>query len=152
MKSYLYKHEESSCMRMLRASSDQDPSLNKSRRRFRGKRTDLASEQMTNTEPNMPSMNSSPHIPHQLPQELSSFQGATSPRPVLELDQLNQRQLLLHALVASSTSSSNIHRDRRLSPRGQTPSPAPSLSSTASSSHASSLETYRESATRSYVT
>ena len=146
-------------MRMLRAgsadpSSQDQPSNNKSRRRFRGKRSDLSSEQtITNAEPNMLPMNNSRHLSHhQLPQDMSAFQGSISPRPGLELDQLNQRQLLLHALVASSTGNSNIHQRQHSSPRGQTPSPVPSLSSSASSSHASSFDTFREPVTGNFAT
>jgi hypothetical protein len=148
LKSYLYKHEESSCMRMLRPSSDQNPSPNKSKRRFREQRTEHIVP-ISGSESTIPLLNT--NLTQQMPtipQDLPSFQGTVSPRPVMELDQLNQRQLLLQALVASSTNGNSHHKQH---PR-QTPSPAPSLSSTASSSQASSLDTFRENVARSYST
>ena len=134
-------------MRTLRPSStDQNPSPNKSRRRFRGQRTEH-SVLISGSESSIPLLNTnlSQQMPTQIPQ---SFQATVSPQPIMELDQLNQRQLLLHALVASSTNGNN---HQKMHPR-QTPSPAPSLSSTTSSSHASSLDTFRENVARSYST
>ena len=157
LKSYLYKHEESSCMRMLRDSSDEITSLNRSnRRRFRRQRTEHIVPN-SDTVSTVPLLNSNltqqmPTIPQDLtslrvsPQPLTSLR--VSPQPPMELDQLNQRQLLLQALVASSTNGNNQQKQHHR----QTPSPAPSLSSTASSSHASSLDTFRENVARSYST
>ena len=143
LKSYLYKHEESSCMRMLRSSSeDLDPSSpNKQRRRLRRQRS-------THIVPNSDSLSTTETMHAQVPHELSSFSNNVSPRPRMELDQLNQRQLLLQALVASSTNGNNQQKQLFR----QTPSPAPSLSSTASSSHGSSFENFRENACRSFST
>ena len=152
LKSYLYKHEESSCMRMLRTSSDQDqPSPTKPRRRFRRQRSEHIvpmSDQVSSTE--LIERNLSPRLTTHISQELQSFNTTVSPRPNIELDQLNQRQLLLQALVASSTSNGN---GQQKLPIRETPSPAPSsLSSTTSSSHASSLENFRENISRGYST
>ena len=146
LKSYLYKHEESSCMRMLRSSSEDldTSSPNKQRRRFRRQRSTgvVSNSDSESTTQAMLTSGLSETIPH----ELSSFANNVSPRPVMELDQLNQRQLLLQALVASSANENN---QQKLNLR-QTPSPAPSLSSTASSSHGSSFENFRETSCRSF--
>ena len=149
LKSYLYKHEESSCMRMLRTPSDQSASPNKPRRRFRRQRSEHIVP-MSGSESSIPFINT--NLQHQMPSQISHdlqpFQGNISPRPVMEMDQLNQRQLLLHALVASSTNGNNQQKQQFR----QTPSPAPSLSSTTSSSHGSSLDNFRENRSRNYST
>jgi hypothetical protein len=106
------------------------------------------SDQVSSTE--LIERNLSPQLTTHISQELQSFNTTISPRPTIELDQLNQRQLLLQALVASSTTNGN---GQQKLPIRETPSPAPSsLSSTTSSSHASSLENFRENISRGYST
>ena len=139
-------------MRMLRTSSDQEQaSPTKQRRRFRRQRSEHIvpmSDQVSSTE--LIERNLSPQLTTHISQELQSFNTTVSARPNIELDQLNQRQLLLQALVASSTSNGN---GQQKLPIRETPSPATSsLSSTTSSSHASSLENFRENISRGYST
>ena len=138
-------------MRMLRSSSEElDSSPNKQRRRFRRQRSthivpNSDSETITQT---MVNTSLSEQMQAQIPHEQNIFQNNVSPRPVMELDQLNQRQLLLQALVASTANGNNKQKPTYR----QTPSPAPSLSSTASSSHGSSFENFRENTCRSFST
>ena len=140
-------------MRMLRTStgSDQNTSLIGRPRRRRHQPRSEHIVPIVATDPTTQSYlttNISPEMQTEVSHDVRSYQGNVSPRPVMELDQLNQRQLLLHALVASSTNGNNQQKQQYR----QTPSPAPSLSSTASSSHGSSLENFRENAVRSYST
>ena len=128
-------------MRMLRAPSTelQNTSPTKSKRRLRSKGP-------TEFLPSNGSPSDSALLNSQLTQnvqclsqDMAAFSGnvSVSPRPTIELDQLNQRQLLLQALVASSAAN-NI-------PSRRSPSPASSLtSSNASSSQAYLLESFNE--------
>ena len=132
---------------MLRPTLDQNPSPSKSRRRHRRERSEHIvpiPDQDSNTQ--VQNTNVLQPMPAQISNDLQPFQSSVSPRPVMELDQLNQRQLLLQALVASSKNGNN-HQKQHLR---QTPSPAASLSSTTSSSHGSSLDNFRDTAGRSY--
>ena len=80
-------------MRMLRTSSDQDqPSPTKPRRRFRRQRSEHIvpiSDRLTSTE--LIDRSVSPRMTTQISQGLQSFHTTVSPRPNIELDQLNQR-------------------------------------------------------------
>ena len=136
-------------MRMLRSSSEEmDSSPNKQRRRFRRERSThiVPNSDSETTTQTMLSSGLAEQMESQIPHEQNIFQNNVSPRPVIELDQLNQRQLLLQALVASTTNGNSQQKQTFR----QTPSPAPSLSSTASSSHGSSFENFRENACRSF--
>ena len=151
LKSYLYKHEESSCMRMLRPSSSDENSSLSSRPRRRRQPQQRSEHIVPMSDPATQSFlnpNLSPQMSTQESHDLQSYQDNISPRPVMELEHLNKRQLLLHALVASSTNGNNQQKQQFR----QTPSPAPSVSSTTSSSHGSSLDNFRENAVRSYST
>ena len=138
-------------MRMLRtSSSDENPSLNSRprRRRQQQQRSEHIVPMSDPTAQSFSNPNLSPQLSTQRSLDLQSYQDNISPRPVMELEDLNKRQLLLHALVASSTNGNNQQKQQFR----QTPSPAPSASSTTSSSHGSSFDSFRENAVRSYST
>ena len=136
-------------MRMLR--TDENPSLS-SRPRRRRQQQQRSEHIVPMSDPTTQSFldpNLSSQISTQGNHDLQTYQDDISPRPVMELDHLNKRQLLLHALVASSTNGNNQQKQQFR----QTPSPAPSVSSTTSSSHGSSLDNnFRENAIRNYST